>query len=189
MIDLEANVNKAGDTIIHTVLRRSLAGLTLTIHAHPKIEEFMKSMGSGEEVDMRVISRVWEAVNKDKPLVFYHLNSEMIPSRIGRFTLDRPGQELEIYAKYKPSTRPQLNEDGFPTAPAYSSPEVNMINLSFLRLKGISSEEGVTFRYNQVYTPDGLIKLRDRIVEGQDEFHKTFLKPITLSVQMVSQDF
>lgn len=178
-----SSAKKAGDSIITTGIRRSLGGITISVHAHPKVEEFMKSLGSGEELDVRTLGRNWTSVSKDIPLLVYHIDNSMVQTSFPKFCLNRAGQDLQIMTS---KARPR-NLDDSPSPPP--TPAEFITNLSFLRLKGISSETGVSFRYAQVLTPEGMIKLRDAITEAEDAFHKTFLKGITLSVQMISQDF
>ena len=158
-----ASLEKHGDTVIRTELFRNLQGLTVNVRAHTSVEEFMRSLGSGEVIDPKVSGhRYWEPI-KDTSLLCYDLNASLGPLTTASgqlYTIQRIGYPL-------------LEED--------------RINISFLRLRGISGVEGVTFKIRGVYPKEQLERIRDCIGMAQDRFFYSFMKPAKMSVEIVTQ--
>ena len=164
-MDLEANLVKSGETQIYVGFHRNRKGLSFTVKTTSQVEEFMKSMGTGEIADIRVSGRHWVPARSEDILRIYSLT----PRADGPATyrLDRPGQPI-----FEPS-----GELGRP-----------LVNLSFLRLVGTSEGNGVTFYVKGVYTMEAIKAMRDAIIDASRSFYISYLKPIEYSVQVISQE-
>lgn len=172
-IDKEVNVIKRGETCIQAFLNRSPAGLTITVRAHPRVEDFIRSLGSGEQIDVKTLGRHWVPIG-GKPLMVYHLATN-------------PGN---IQASGK--TMYNINQPGQPLLTAHSSISgINMdvLNLGFLRLAGISEGQGVSFGVKGVFTYEALQRLGSSIEEAAQQFYRSYIKPINLVVTVSTQEF
>lgn len=64
----------------------------------------------------------------------------------------------------------------------------NAINLSWLRLQGISEGDGIKFAVAGVMDKDAIHDLRDRMINAARSFCLSYLCPIDLTVAVSSQD-
>lgn len=167
-------VIKRGETSLTVTLIRSAGGLTVYAKAHPMVEAFIQGLGTGETVDVKASGPYWRSVglDKDKPLLIHRL-AEPIPnialSNGDVVTICRPGQPLLCN-----------------TEPGHS-PNTSAVNLSFLRLVGISEGAGVAFSVRGVHTLEALNHIHKLIGEGYRTFYKEYLKPVKLDVVCSTQ--
>jgi len=63
------------------------------------------------------------------------------------------------------------------------------LNLSFLRLVGISEPEGVSFLIKSVHSRSGLKKLVDLIQTAQNMFYQDYIKTVEYTVTTATQAF
>lgn len=170
-MEAQAVVQKRDETCIQVNLRRSAIGLMVNVKALPRVEDFVRSLGSGETVDVRTLGRHW-VPNKEQVLAVYAMatNPGSLTTDSGlRFRIDRPGWPLSEY-----------------DANSLTAGEV--INLSFLRLAGISEGDGVTFGVKGVFTMEALNRLRDGIGDASRRFYISYMKPINLTVMVCTQE-
>ena len=177
MDELTSPVIKGGETRIETVFSRSgrkagdpadwKGGLRLTVRARPEVEEFIQSLGNGSLVDVGTVGRYWQALDKGS-LSAYVIQS--IPPQQSddgcMITLDRLWHPLIIPSE----------GDRYP-----------IVNLSFLRLRGISDGIGVTFGVKGVYSFGELCQIRDRVTAASRRFYIEYLRPIDLTVTVSTQ--
>lgn len=159
---------KSGESRILTSLRRSpLSGLIVTIWARTEVEDFMRSLGSGEMLDVQVLERYWQPAGTEKQskkLYVYDLAQDLGPLASGDGLsprLDLPGQPL-MGEKEKYNT--------------------HTLNISFLRLVGISEPGGVSFAVSGVYSREAIDRLGELIKRATQHFYREFLKPYKLVV-------
>lgn len=167
-----ATLMKRGEICIQTTLSRTYLGLTLNVKVHPRVEEFIRGLGTGTPEDAKRYGRYWSSVDKDKVLTVYDLTQTLGSVPIGGgnyFRLDRIAQPLF--------------ESG------EGNPNHGSVNLSFLRLVGASEGSGVSFRVNGVHTLDAIRQMRDKIGEAAQSFYINYLKPVNLDVQISTQEF
>ena len=166
---------KRGETSLTVSLSRSTSGLMVAVKAHPRVEAFMKSLGNGDVLDVKAAGPYWRAIPRDGVLHVYTL-TEVIPS----FNLEN-GTAVTItrvgMALYEPFA---AQADGSKAKP--------LINLSFLRLAGISEGAGVTFSVRGVHTHESLSKIKEDIGEGYRKFYYMFMKPIRMDIVVSTQE-
>lgn len=183
----DVEVVKNGETCMQADLQRSALGLSITVRTLPRVEEFFSNLSGGRTVDVGTLGRHWINPSKDKKKLLVYTYDEKIPQvhveRAGfSFRLDKPGQPLT-----------ELGLGGEFAAPDLAAgPQVNeVLNLSFLRLAGISDASGVTFAVRGVYTERGVEKLAEKIEQGFSRFYREFLKPyrciITVSTMPIKE--
>lgn len=189
---VNASVMKSGEICIRTIIGRSRdhnSGLTLNVWAHPRVEDFIRSLGTGEHIDVHTIGRHWSPPDreKDRKMFVYQLSQDL-----GELTcddkffyrLDRPGSPL-VDSGADDGELAVADEDRGRPRSAFKSltgRANESLNLSFLRLVGISDQNGVSFNVSGVYQRESIIRLGERIEQASNRFYREFLKPYRLMV-------
>lgn len=166
-----------GDRPMLAEFERSGVGLRINIKAHPVVEDFMRrSLGGDDPIIQSVddFGRAWEPARGDskKELLVYgipkELNGVFQVSGGNSYRLDRPGQAIFV------------NGDGIESRGAG-----RVLNLSFLRLVGISEEGGVTFHIGGIYSDETIDNLDRALNLATKEVYNQFMKPIKITVEFV----
>lgn len=169
---IQIEKNARGEQCIRTRIRRNHEGLSINIWAHPKVEAFMKAIGTGDIMEVRAMARYWVGQTGEdaKPLACYHMaNDGGLTNIVGRklgsaYRLDKPGDRLLFHDEY------------------------DCINMSFLRLVGISEAEGVTFSVKGVYTTEMVQAIAKKIEDASRALYQEFLKPVDMYVLVSTQE-
>ena len=191
---MDATINKGGSAVIsvsltrtglrpigvdRTVddkgLRNGSFGLSVTVKTDPIVEDLIRSMGSGEYVDVKTIGRYWVPLTKDTVLNVYLIGglNGLQQAKHGWYRLDKPACPI--------TERTTVNG---------VTGQVDLVsNLSFLRLVGIGEQEGVTFGVKGVHTEDAIIEMHSKIKLALKDFCQSYMKPISLNMMMVTQEF
>lgn len=138
-------------------------GLLVEVKAHPLIEDFIRSLGSGKTQSLEEnIGRGrtgWTVTDPEAgPIAVWHMgqNLELPPGEREQFYLNLPGYGL-LYD--------------------------NIINLSFLRIAGISN--GVSFiSERDVYPIAFRRELKRRIGDAFRRFCMDYIKPVKITLVM-----
>ena len=174
-------ISKQGETSLMMTLRRSSSGLVVTVKAHPAVEAFMKGLGNGDSQSTHLSGPWWklatrrdEGGKKDdsgKGYVYvYHMNVEVprLPLESGdQVALNVPGGPLLI-------------DDG-------TGRNKSIVNLSFLRLVGISEGAGITFFVKGVHSLEQLEKAHKLIGEGYKKFFRNYMLPVKMDIIVSTQ--
>lgn len=175
--DEVVNIVKNGENVINVGLIRSTKGLSLTVRTHPHVEDFFRNASVGEPQDVRGLGRYWAPLDPNANLFAYQvalepLAIELSTGQMLQARFDRVGRLLSEHenegTKY----------GGGPTT----------INMSFLRLVGISEGTGVTFRLKGVYSDQQVKAYWDAIQSASKRFYMAYLKPINLYLSVVTQE-
>lgn len=155
-------------TLSHSVkYAKQGVGVVMTVAAHPSVEELFKGLTPDEPMDVINYGRNWI------PLEGHPLNVYMMPGVLtgpqGGYRLDRPGFNLNVGDPY---------ED-----PSY------MMNLSFLRLVGISQGTGVRLGLQGTYNMTSLRDLQQRLSVACRAFYVDHMKPVDLIVGVYTQEY
>lgn len=152
---------KKGETILQLGLNRSAKGLIISCKAHPTIEEFFRSFG-GELQQVSAHGRYWAPVNNPLPPVYAIGDRGILkplPFEGGHYSLMSVGGPI-------------------------SGADVEITNISFLRLQGISEGSGVTFAVKGVFTREAVRALRDQLNGAIRRFYLDFLKPMDITLTL-----
>jgi hypothetical protein len=169
---LVAEVTKSGETPIQVDFKRTVKGLNLTIKALPSVEAFVKEFGNGEAVDIRTMGRYWAPINQDTMMVYNMANNAGVIQGDGvGFRLDRAGYNILLDGELTPSGK--MN---------------NVVNLSYLRLAGISEGAGITFQVKGVFSDTNVKEMRDLTALALRRFYIYYMKPMRLSVMICTQE-
>lgn len=168
-MDVEtADVIKCGETVIRIVLHRNSNGLTVQVKTHPGVEDFMRMIGNGEKVDPGIVGRYWVPVGNEKNLAAYMIPALKPPSNGIPMTVDALGHPLLIMPDKDMIIR--------------GSGTTELVNISFLRLVGVSEGIGITFGVKGVFSKEQLTTLRDKLATASRVFYIEYMQPIDLGV-------
>lgn len=149
-----------GEDILQLAMRRDTKGLRVRLKAHPCVEEFMKELGDGNEPrPVQAYGRNWY-VSGDSQLMVYDLARVEVAGN--RYRLDLPGKPLEVLGS-------------------------GQINLSFMRIAGISSPAGVEFWVKGAHPIDNLKAFRDTVLLAVNELYNSYLKPVEFEVVVTAR--
>lgn len=159
-------VLKRGETILQSRFRRGAKGLRVWFKTHPSIEDIMRSWAEtvgGQPVigNTNTYGRYWIGAS---PLPFYVVQEGRgsFPFSGGLYRLDSPGQPL-------------LDQN-------------EVVNLSFLRLVGISENAGVEFTIAGVYSEPEAKRIQQLIGQASKRFYADYLLPVDLELTLSSQE-
>ena len=175
-VEFEASIIKRGETPIHIRFRKTMRGLTMHIKTLPIVEDFMRLLGQGVTTDVRTNGRYWTHTSKDlaeKQLLVYDLEMRehgILGGKGVQYRLDAPGQPLIIHGQDANGRRS------------------TMVNLSVLRLVGISEGPGVTITISGVYSEDATREMEEGFVKAIKAFYEAYLRPIDLTVVVSTQE-
>ena len=166
----ETILAKGGETVTRINIQRGKDGLKISVWAHPSIEAVMRDL-AGEYGRTGVLNYGSHWTSKEQAFNVWDFPKEVFASfhrNEPPFTLNYPGGTM-------------LLQDS-------AGRHNHMLNLSFLRLEGISTGAGVTFTVKGVFQEDYINKLRDQIEQASITFYKAVLKPIELTITVTSQE-
>lgn len=145
-------------------------GLHVHVKAHPKIEEFMRSLGDGQVMGAQAYDNRWFQVSDDQPLNIYNMKTAL---RSSGFSIERPSQALFD------GNGSGLSEDS----------AGGIINLSFLRIKGISDQAGVEFGIKDVYPLSFRRVLKRRVGDAFRTLVMEHVRPTRITLIVSGQEF
>jgi hypothetical protein len=165
---VETTISK-GETLVRLDLKRGPKGLTVRTKAHPSLEEMFKAFANGQTVAPNTHGRTWApAVDGAKLPSAYDIS--MIPgananmrSPLGFFSLLHLGGEL-------------------------FTPANALVNLSFLRLIGISEGDGVAFAVRGVWSLEGVRSMGNMMNAGIKRLYDDFIKPIDVVIVTTTRE-
>lgn len=189
----QTDIVKGGETCFSFAFERTTKGLKGSIKAHPRVEEFFRTLSHGETTDTVLSGRYWKSVGPgDAPLMAYALTTPLdsLHDGDGRFVIDRLG-----YPILDPDNDGQdragggggirLNDNA--GRPYPSKDRSNCVNISFVRLVGISEGHGVSFYVSGVYSTEAVNKLLKGVGEGLRQLYIDYMRPMNVSVQISTQ--
>jgi hypothetical protein len=167
--EVTASIIKRGETCVEVNFQRCGRGVKVRAKAHPTVEEFMRNLGSGEQIDVRNLGRHWNPLKKDQVLMAYDLkeltSTLSVSSRDENYIrLDRPGW------------------------PFFDNGDQRIFNMSFLRLVGLSEGPGVNFIVRGVFDEQAVRQMGERVQAASAWFYSKYLKPINLTVTVSTQE-
>lgn len=166
-----AAVIKRGETVIQTTLHRAPIGLSVSVKVHPGIEEFMRRAGGGETVPVAASGRYWTPLSKTAPPLQAYVITPLEP-----FVIE-DGSYVNLEALGYPLILDR--NDRWPS---------NSVNISFLRLVGISEGAGITFGVKGVTSLSGASRLKDKLALAQIRFYKEYLRPMDFEITVSTSE-
>lgn len=166
---IDSSFQKKGSIVLQMSFIRNERGLSISVKSASEVEELLRSWSGGDAMLSGEYEREWRAPKdpSGKGLQVWNLIQD--PGKLimtgGFYTLSRPGGKL-IFAE-----RSQ-----------------QIVNLSFLRLVGISSGNGVQFEIPGVYSLDFVKDIQGKINQAAKQFYSDYLLPIELSLIIQTQE-
>lgn len=158
---------------ITIAITRSRNGILFNLEATPQVEEFFSTDYhiNGDIQPVQLFGRAWSPVGKGE------LNVYPLPGAglAGNVNCGPFGETI------------RLDRVG---GPLVDDPNVGIpsVNLSPLRLVGISKAGGVSFKYEGVFTTPYLQDLLRRWQEASARFYVSLLKPVNLVGRVIKED-
>ena len=155
----EATLVKSGVTVVRASLRRSKSGLIVQTQADPSIEDLFREWGGGNYDYASNEGRGWVS---DTPLRVWELrqNPGVMEHSSGSYSVGHAGGSLVLPG--------------------------GVINLSFLRVVGVSTPPGITFEVRGVFTLDSIREIAKKITSASKSFYRDFVLPVDISVAITS---
>jgi hypothetical protein len=173
----EIELSKGGVNVVQASLRRgeerkngrSHGRLLVSIKVHPAIENLLKDWGGGEVLTAGDFTgRNW-VTSRD-------LTAWFLANDPGHLSYDRGAYALNLLGG------PLLYSE------AESGIKGGLLNLSFLRLCGISEGEGVSFDIKGIYSTEYIRDLAEKIKLATRRFYVDYLLPIDVTVMVQTQE-
>jgi hypothetical protein len=162
-LEMVETIISKGDTLVRLDLKRGPQGLVVRAKAHPTLEELFATFSNGAHVAPTTHGRLWMPVGDGAKLPMAY-DASTVPgignnfrSPLGQFSLLQLGAEL-----YRPDT-------------AY-------VNLSFLRLVGISKDPGIVFAVRGVWDLESVRTMGKMMNAGVKKLFDDFIKPIDVVI-------
>ena len=161
----EIVVVKRGERVLEAKLGRSTKGLRIQAKAHGSIEDLFKSWGSGSREAVSDYGRHWSSPD----------------GVILQAWSIRPDVADQTFRS--PSGTYQLNALGRAVVSAEGE-----LNMSFLRLVGISEGAGLRIDVTGVFSYQELIALQQKIHDAARQFYVDYLLPVDLTIVMSTEE-
>ena len=169
---------------------RSRTGIVISVEATPEVEGFFATSVAAQQetpVQVGMFGREWIQVGQT-PLEVYPLPGPTFAGQLAvgyndaYFRLDQPGAPM--FLPCPPRKSGELNKQilrGTPAPPTGSvDREASSINLTPLRLVGISRPGGVSFKIDGVWSTSDLQAIRDKFQAASATFYLSYLQPVHL---------
>lgn len=168
---MDLDVTKGGEQFISIVLTRTRQGLKTSIKANPKIEEFFSSFAEtqGAPASALTISRQWTSETHPK-LLYYRVPTEMC-----QLHGSSPFYRIDTLARPLIFSR----QDGG---------ELDVVNLSFIRLVGISDPGGIEFTSSGVLSRESLETVKTLLGGAIRNFYQEWMQEIKKAVIVTTQE-
>lgn len=152
-------VTKGGICWFEISFSRGRGGLEVAVKTVPQIEAFMKSLGE-DHGPMTAYGKNWHSLN-GKEIFIHGMTKVDFPSP--NYAINRVAEPLE-------------------------SPKDGRINLSFLRMVGISEPQGVRFGVTGPFSKPYIRELSKKIAESTRALINDFIVPIHINLRLSSQE-
>ena len=173
---VEEELVKSGEQLIRISLRRSPIGHTLSVWAHPVIEKYFASMSSGVSA-VTEYGRNW-VKRKNTPALEAYTFDRSSPQQLA--IMESPSGPVSLSSIGEPLLFNEYGED----RPGRGR---EVINLSFIRLVGISEADGRSFDFRFVGTDEALQALAKKLRDAAKTFYLSYLKPVDVTVSVTIQ--
>lgn len=157
---MDLSVNKSGICWAEFSFNRHSRGLEIFVRTVPEIESFIKSLGSGKVDPSEAYGREWFPIGAQVLMI----------NRTDSKDVVGPGWTISRVAE------------------PFSNPKENKVNLSFLKIVGVGSPEGVRFGANGPFAKDYVRDLSQSIVRETSNLIKSYIVPLHINLRISSQE-
>lgn len=154
-------LNKGGICWFELSIGRGRRGLDFYVKTVPEVENFMKALGAGKKEQVDAYGRDWFSLEENGKLEVYQMDRELPPSPT--YTLTSIAEPLRGAKSGK-------------------------INLSFLRLVGISDPGGVKFGVAGPFSRSFAREISQTILAETRTLIRDYMVPINISLRISTQE-
>jgi hypothetical protein len=147
-------------------LYRGLRGILVNVQATELVEEFFKNIHPEQPPEpCQRYGRFWSPIREDVPLLAYSISDTVL-------------------------TQPQMSDLNHPYTLQSLGGEWNpqVINLSMLRLQGISEGNGVTFLYHGIFGEGQLQTLAEQLHKAAARFYNSYLTNVDITLRIIKEE-
>lgn len=152
-------VIKGGVSWFDIAITRGPKGLEIYLKTDPRIEEFVKSLGSGKKDTIDVYGRMWFSLT-GKDLEIHQLEKNV---QSGSYTLDAVSE-------------------------GFKSQRDGRTNLSFLRIVGIGDPGGVKFGISGPFSKTHVRELMGDVINETRSLIRDYIVPVNITLRITSQE-
>lgn len=151
-------------------------GLRLRVQANSEVEDFMRSLSNKRVISADAIAPDWvsQDLTASKALDTYIIERNLSGKD---YTMEAIGQQLLIGG----GKQVRLADGSIGLSG-------DKINISFLKLVGISNEGGVEFGVSGIFSAEYVNKVRTAINPAIAQFLKDYLVPVSYTFSVFSRD-
>lgn len=153
-------VNKGGVCWLEIGAGRGKLGVKLYVKTDPRVEDFIKSLGTGKKDGVEVYGRSWTPVSPNKALEIYQYSNGL---QSESYTLDAPAE-------------------------TFRAPRCGRVNLSFLRIVGIGEPEGVSFGIVGPYSRPFIREALRDVTKEVRSLVRDYIVPFDINIRISSQE-
>jgi hypothetical protein len=159
---------------------RNRIGLTVKVRARREVEDFMAGLANGRRSPVDAVADGWFNGNPEGgALEFYDSDFQSEPHHL--YTLANIGG-APLIQRYDPN-QPRRLAQQLPAAGAQDE----LVNLSFLRIAGISDESGITIGLSGPYSNEYVTRFRKLYMAAAKQFLHDYLVPITVNLHVIDR--
>lgn len=164
-------------------LQRDRDGLRVNVQAAPAVEELFRSMCPEKDVEaVGLFGRYWSALRPEDQLTVYAFDSEKVQAT---GTVPGTGIDWSFVTVGQPLTEDRNRGGGLRVK---GGPEPGYVNLSMLRLRGISQPGGVSFRYHGIIEEDQAKQLAENLHRASAAFWNRYLREFDITLRVMKED-
>lgn len=173
---MDLSVSKGGVCWAEFSLGRCPKGIDMTVRVLPQIEEFIKSLSGGKSEPSEAYGMEWFPIYPAGDIMVYRTDKKTIDGET--WTIDKIAQPLI----HIPNPREELVPEG---ARGNHSKKVN---LSFLRIVGIGTVDGVRFGIHGPFSKDFIKQYGTDVIREMKTFVQQYIVPVTINLRIVERD-
>lgn len=154
-------VTKGGECWLELTIDRKSKGMELWVRSDPRVEEFISTLSEGDNTPdpIETYGKRWIATNPEQPLMVRRMLRE-VDTNI--YTLSLVGETLA-------GTR-------------------GISNISFLRIVGVGSGEGIRFSVPGPVNRDYIRTIKDNILLASRQLFRDYIVPVHISLRVTSTE-
>lgn len=153
-------VMKGGVCWFDLAIDRGPKGLEVYVKTDPRIEDFIKSLGSGKKDSVEVYGRSWFSLTSGVELEIHRLDQQL---QVSTYSLDA-------------------------VAESFKTSRDNRVNLSFLRIVGIGDPQGIRFGIAGPFSKSYVRELMGDVVTETRSLIRDYIVPVHLNLRITSTE-
>ncbi len=171
---MDLTVSKGGVCWAEFILKRCPKGLDFTVRVLPEVEELIKSLTTGKKEPAEAYGMEWFPIEPAGDLMIYRTDKRSIEG--DSWTIDKVAQPL--------LTVPDPRAERDP----YERLAAKKVNMSFLRIAGLSNPNGVRFGIHGPFSKDFIKQYGTDIIREMKNLVQQYIVPVNINLRIVERD-